>query len=160
MSARVEVRPAVVADLDALVALERATGNAPHWPPANYAAILDELEGAPERCLFVAQTADSLAGFAVGLLHPGCDEERIAELESIVVAECARRAGTGRRLCAAVFDWCCLMGAIEVVLEVRASSAGAVALYTSLGFTHCGRRPGYYRDPDDDALMMRLNLDE
>jgi ribosomal-protein-alanine N-acetyltransferase len=58
-----------------------------------------------------------------------------------------------------VLDWCRSNRATEVVLEVRAGSAGAAALYAGLGFTQAGRRPRYYRDPDEDALIMRLPLD-
>jgi ribosomal-protein-alanine N-acetyltransferase len=76
-----------------------------------------------------------------------------------MVASSARRAGTGRALCCAVLDWCRSNRATEVVLEVRAGSAGAIALYAGLGFTQAGRRPRYYRDPDEDALILRLPLD-
>jgi ribosomal protein S18 acetylase RimI-like enzyme len=47
---------------------------------------------------------------------------------------------------------------MEIALEVRAASAGAIALYATLGFTQTGRRPRYYRDPEDDAVVMRLEL--
>jgi ribosomal-protein-alanine N-acetyltransferase len=43
-------------------------------------------------------------------------------------------------------------------LEVRAGRAGAIALYTGLGFVIVGRRRRYYREPVDDALLMRLDL--
>ena len=43
-------------------------------------------------------------------------------------------------------------------LEVRAGSAGAIGLYEGLGFVGVGRRRGYYRDPVDDAVLMRLDL--
>ena len=248
------LRPAIAADLDAVLALERATSLAPHWPPSAYAAILaapmgssiegndpgapfiprslrNEWEtsshasgridsngpGAPSiprslrngwetethRCLFVAEMNEQIAAFAVGLLHPathdladlkqpdicnckkqnchsdpdpdpersegegeGEGEEsphltassRIAELESVVVSASARRSGIGRALCRAVLDWCRTNGASEVVLEVRASSAAAVALYASLGFTTTARRPCYYQDPADDALLMRMEM--
>jgi ribosomal-protein-alanine N-acetyltransferase len=58
-----------------------------------------------------------------------------------------------------VLDWCRSNRATEVVLEVRAGSAGAIALYAGLGFTQASRRPRYYRDPDEDALILRLPLD-
>jgi ribosomal-protein-alanine N-acetyltransferase len=148
-----EMRHAVASDLDAILALERATDNAPHWPPSAYEAILEPTT--QQRCLIVAHTSGSLAGFAVGLLHP---DERLAELESVAVAANARRAGIGRALCSAVLDWCRSQGTTEVVLEVRATSAGAIALYTALGFTQTGRRWRYYHDPEDDALAMRLQL--
>jgi ribosomal protein S18 acetylase RimI-like enzyme len=137
-------------------------------------------ETTTQRCLFVAEKSCQLLGFAVGLLHPAtldpanlkqnCHSERseesqhlratnrIAELESVVVSANARRAGIGRALCRAVLDWSRSQGAIEVVLEVRANSTAAIALYTSLGFTFSASRPRYYRDPGDDALLLRLVL--
>jgi ribosomal protein S18 acetylase RimI-like enzyme len=182
------LRPAIASDLDLILALERATGLAPHWPPAAYLAILDSTT--LQRCLFVVEKNASLAGFAVGLLHPAphdpanlkqsddcsskkqnCHSERseesphfdtpvrIAELESVVVSASARRAGIGRALSRAVFDWSRSQGATEVVLEVRAANSAAIALYACLGFTLAARRPRYYRDPNDDALLMRLQLE-
>ena len=41
-----------------------------------------------------------------------------------------------------------------VTLEVRASNAGAIALYEQLGFVQVGFRPGYYQKPKEDALIM------
>jgi ribosomal protein S18 acetylase RimI-like enzyme len=114
-------------------------------------------ETATQRCFFVAEKDASLAGFAVGVLHPAASE-RIAELESVVVSANARRAGIGRALCRAVLDWCRAHGATELILEVRAASSAAIALYAALGFTLTARRTRYYRDPDDDALLMRLPL--
>ena len=180
------LRRAIVADLDAVLALERATDLAPHWPPSAYAAILESATS--HRCLFVAEKDNLFAGFAVGLFHPcapfiprslrngletvsetlgrnhvhmptdASTPERIAELESVVVAANARRAGIGRALCRAVLAWSRSQGATELVLEVRAASSAAVALYAGLGFTLTARRPRYYRDPDDDALLMRMDL--
>lgn len=40
-------------------------------------------------------------------------------------------------------------------LEVRASNAPARALYEKLGFAQVGRRPNYYRNPKEDALILR-----
>jgi ribosomal-protein-alanine acetyltransferase len=154
--AQVQLRPAATSDLDAILAIERATDTAPHWPHAAYTEILGATD--PARCLIVAHTDEVVAGFAVGVLHATTDSERIAELESIAVAAGARRYGIGRALCAAVIDWCRSQGATEVVLEVRADSIGAIALYVALGFSHAGRRPKYYSDPEDDALLMRRVL--
>ena len=41
------------------------------------------------------------------------------------------------------------------MLEVRASNAPAIALYEKLGFRQVGRRPNYYRNPKEDALILR-----
>jgi ribosomal-protein-alanine N-acetyltransferase len=164
------LRQARTADLDAILALERATEHAPHWPLSAYAAILESQQdpeaqpSTPRRCLLVAETLErepnpkaALAGFVVAQLPPSV-AELVAELESIAVAASARRSGIGRALCLAALDWCRTQGAISVLLEVRASSAPAIALYTSLGFLPAARRPRYYANPDDDALILRIDL--
>jgi len=152
------VRRARECDLAELFELERSIATAPHWPRTAYSAILADDIFAPRRCLLVADglvgDPPGLRGFAIGVVHPAGD----AELESVAVAETARRQGIGAALCEGVAQWCGAEGATELLLEVRAASAGAIALYSRLGFVVVGRRAGYYRDPADDALLMRLEL--
>ena len=157
MSWQVRIRPACAGDLEVILALERAAETAPHWPRSAYAATVEPAQpGRPQRCLFVAESEDgSIAGFAGGVLH---EMGATAELESVAVSPVFRRAGIGRLLCIAVLDWSRQRGATAIALEVRAASTAAIALYTSLGFTAVGRRPRYYRDPEDDALLLRLAL--
>ena len=45
-----------------------------------------------------------------------------------------------------------------LTLEVRVSNAPAIALYEKFGFTQVGRRPNYYRNPREDALILRKAL--
>jgi [ribosomal protein S18]-alanine N-acetyltransferase len=149
MTVQATLRPANAGDLDAILALERATPEAPHWPAPVYADILAPTS---KRALFVAETSAGMAGFAVGVCEP---HGELAELESVVVDARNRRAGIGRALCNAVIDWCQSRGATAIALEVRASS-NAIALYADLGFQAEGRRTNYYREPHDDALLMRL----
>jgi ribosomal-protein-alanine N-acetyltransferase len=153
------VRVAAAADVVGVVALERAIAEAPHWAEGEYAAIVnvDATGSAVRRCFFVAEAEGRLLGFAVGKVI-GWSGEGVAELESMAVEAAARRSGVGRALCAAVADWCTGQGAARLELEVRAGSVGAIALYTGLGFVGIGRRAGYYRQPVEDALLMRLDL--
>ncbi len=152
----VRLRQAAPTDLEGILALERETANAPHWPPATYAAIFDApSESKPQRCLFVAERHTTIVGFASAVLRPA---ESSAELETVAVATSARRSGIGRALCLAVLDWCRERGSTSILLEVRATSATAIALYSSLGFSLEGRRPNYYREPTDDALILGLQL--
>ena len=47
-----------------------------------------------------------------------------------------------------------MFGATAVWLEVRESNARALELYRRLGFAPTGRRPRYYQDSGEDALLM------
>lgn len=49
-------------------------------------------------------------------------------------------------------------GSHALTLEVRASNAPAITLYEKLGFVQIGRRPNYYRNPKEDALILRRTL--
>jgi ribosomal-protein-alanine N-acetyltransferase len=154
------VRVAGAADVAGVVALERAIAEAPHWAEAEYVAMVRgdrAVDGAVRRCFFVAEADGALLGFAVGKVI-GSDAEGWGELESVAVEASARRVGVGRALCAAVVDWCMGQGVKALELEVRAGSEGAIALYAGLGFVVAGRRVGYYREPVEDALLMRLDL--
>ena len=165
-------RPAIASDLDAVLALERATALAPHWPPSAYADILESNDpGAPfiprslrngweteaQRFLIVAERNGQIAGFAVGLLHPATPD-RIAELESVVVSADARRAGIGRALCRAVLDWARSKEQPKPSSKSAPRALPPSPFILALGFTLAARRPRYYRDPADDALLMRMDL--
>lgn len=147
-----EVRAATANDLSAVIALERAVSEAPHWAERDYN---DVLRGTGvRRGLFVVDGEDTLDGFAVGkVIGAG-----LAELESVAVRPGARRRGVGRALCDAVAAWCLEQGATMLELEVRAGSVGAAALYEDLGFVRVGLRRAYYRGPVEDAVLMRLRL--
>ena len=43
---------------------------------------------------------------------------------------------------------------VPSTLEVRVSNVDAISLYQSRGFREVGRRPGYYHDTGEDALVM------
>jgi [ribosomal protein S18]-alanine N-acetyltransferase len=154
------VRAAVAGDLAGVLALERGVAEAPHWAEADYGAIVNAdraADDAVRRCLFVAEVEGRLVGFAVGkVIGTGIG----AELESVVVALAARRGGVGKALCGAVALWSRAQGAAGLELEVRAGSGGAIALYDGLGFVRVGRRSGYYREPVEDAVLMRLEIEK
>jgi len=152
------IRRAVEAELAQVVLLERETRTAPHWAWADYAPLLQaEPAGSLRRCLYVAAEGRVVSGFAVGKAV-GSGPEVEAELESVVVQPEMRRQGLGSALCRAVMEWGRHEGAAAIGLEVRAGSAGAVRLYGGLGFVAIGRRPGYYHDPAEDAVVMRCGL--
>jgi ribosomal-protein-alanine N-acetyltransferase len=71
-----------------------------------------------------------------------------------------RRQGIGERLMLAALEDARAEGARRAFLEVREGNAGAQAMYLKYGFAIAGRRPQYYKDNNEDALLMTLeNLD-
>jgi ribosomal-protein-alanine N-acetyltransferase len=154
MPAGWHVRPASPADLDAVLAIEQACEDAPHWSPATWLeALSQDPPTEPARASFVAESNNGILGFAV-ISYLG----NLAELESIAVSIPGRRRGIGSALCRQGMDWSRNRGGGTIELEVRASSTGPLALYRSLGFVEQGRRPGYYRQPTEDAILMAASL--
>ena len=150
------VRNAEKKDLPGIVALERSIPEAPHWVEADYKVIVDTPNNGIKRSLFVAEKDGRLIGFAVGKAIGA--PAQVAELESVAVSPSIRRSGAGKALCMAIAGWSREQGAAMLELEVRSTSAGAIALYLGLGFVTVGRRAAYYHIPLDDALLMTLKL--
>jgi [ribosomal protein S18]-alanine N-acetyltransferase len=148
------IRRASPADLEAILAIEQACDEAPHWSRPSWLEALSEGEGnEPTRASFLAEGNSGIIGFSV----VSCTGE-LAELESIAVSKPARCQGIGKALCRQGMDWSRDLGAAVIELEVRASSDGALALYRLLGFVEQGRRRGYYRNPAEDAVLMAAAL--
>ena len=77
------------------------------------------------------------------------------DMMNLAVSPEARRQGTGRALVQALIDGLAKNGSHSLMLEVRVSNAPARTLYESLGFFQVGRRPKYYVNPKEDALILR-----
>ena len=73
---------------------------------------------------------------------------------NVAVYPSCRRRGIGRALMETLLQFAEENHLRLVTLEVRASNAGAIALYEQLGFVQVGFRPGYYQKPKEDALIM------
>lgn len=66
-----------------------------------------------------------------------------------------RRQGIARLLVTELVAALAKKGVSSLALEVRASNAPAISLYEQLGFIQVGRRPNYYRNPKEDAYILR-----
>ena len=77
------------------------------------------------------------------------------DMMNIAVAPEYRRQGIARTLVDKLTEALRSSGSRSLTLEVRASNEPAKALYAALGFTEAGRRPKYYRNPKEDALILR-----
>ncbi len=81
-----------------------------------------------------------------------------AELLRIAVLKNRQRQKIGSKLLQKGLD-CLEKKHIEICfLEVRALNTKAITLYLKHGFVKCGKRVGYYKNPSDDALVMKKLL--
>jgi ribosomal-protein-alanine N-acetyltransferase len=152
---KTHIRAAVTEDLKAIVAIAAHSPTAPQWSLKEFATMLAADETSPLlRRVLVAEHGGEVAGFAVyTVLRSFFPSE--AELESLAVGPLHRRLGLGKALLAAVNASVASFGAESLLLEVRASNAGAIALYRGAGFTPAGIRKDYYASPKEDAMCMR-----
>ena len=103
-----------------------------------------------------AQVEDCLVHEAGGrvdafLLYRRVVEE--TEILNLAVSPDARRQGVATALIRQLVE----SSAGDVLLEVRSANVSARTLYGALGFAEEGVRKGYYREPADDAILLRLH---
>ena len=81
-----------------------------------------------------------------------------SDMMNVAVSPDYRRCGIGEALVNTLCADLKAQGNTSLTLEVRASNAPAIALYEKLGFSQVGRRPNYYHNPKEDALILRKML--
>jgi [ribosomal protein S18]-alanine N-acetyltransferase len=142
------IRRAVVADAPALVTLERACFGDP-WSESSFREALET----PWTFGLVADTESQVEGYLIGR-----DVAGSGEVLNLAVDPSRRRAGIARALLKEGLRTLGERGAEEVFLEVRASNSPAIELYRASGFRPVGIRADYYRNPREDAMVLRLGL--
>ena len=117
--------------------------------PWSQQSIASELHN-PLSLWLVAQEGQTLLGY-VG--SQTCLDE--TDMMNIAVSPASRRQGVARALIEALVSALRQHGSKQLTLEVRASNSPARQLYESLGFLQVGLRKNYYRNPKEDALILR-----
>ena len=131
----------------ALARLERACFAAP-WSETALAEELDSPHG-------VFRVAVDDAGGVLGYvgMHHLVDEGFIANL---AVDPAVRRQGVARALLEDLAAYGAAQGLYRITLEVRLSNTPDISLYEGVGYVRDGVRPGFYRDPTEDAAIYSL----
>ena len=101
----------------------------------------------------VATDGEKLAGYVGSQTVLG-----EADMMNLAVDPAFRRQGIGRELVTMLITHLKEKGVYCLTLEVRASNVQAISLYDQLGFEMIGRRPNYYSNPKEDALILRKNF--
>jgi [ribosomal protein S18]-alanine N-acetyltransferase len=161
------IRPATLADIRAMIQLERQSAGASHWTEGHYRLLFRTDGGGTSRLILVIEeslTSDDaefksggearpLLGFLVARQIPP-----EWELENIAVEASKRRTGLGTKLLEYLIAEAWLTRTQSVFLEVRESNQPARAFYEKAGFRPTGRRPSYYSDPAEDAIVYQMSL--
>jgi ribosomal-protein-alanine N-acetyltransferase len=172
-----------VADIDRVFMIAWSRKHAPKWTKVAYLSAL-KTDAAPRRIALVAEDSGEghatllvdwkapdfveapnnptsyaedksgrVVGFAIASLVPPQ-----AELETIVIAAAEQRRGIGRKLMTTMAEELSAAAVSEALLEVRASNERALGFYQFMGWRETGRRPRYYAEPEEDAVLMSLVL--
>ena len=81
------------------------------------------------------------------------------DMMNVAVHPDLRRQGIAETLVTTLMDDLKEQGSRCLTLEVRATNIPAQKLYEKLGFRHVGTRPRYYRNPKEDAFILRKEWD-
>ncbi len=151
-SVTLRIRRMNITDLESVLEIDARSFPTP-WPRQAYRY---ELEKNPASHLWVAamqnrEGVPALAGFIVVWLI--LDEVHIGTL---AVHPQYRRRGIARALITRALSTTVKLGAKIATLEVRASNTAAQTLYRKFNFQEVGRRIAYYRDNQEDAVLMTL----
>jgi ribosomal-protein-alanine N-acetyltransferase len=144
----VTIRRMAVEDISAVVDLDQKSFSLP-WPERSFRF---ELTDNPASRCWVAELDGKVVGMIVIWLI--VDEAHVA---TIATDPEYRRQGIGRRLLAHALRRLITDGARSSFLEVRESNVAAQDMYRKFGYEVTGRRRRYYRDNDEDAILMTLD---
>jgi len=147
-SETVSLRSARPSDVETMARIELECFSDP-WPASAFADLLDARHA---RITVAVDQHDEPVGYCV--LLAVADEGEIA---NIAVAQLLRGRGVGARLLDQALLAAEHEGVRSVYLEVRTSNHAARDLYASREFVAVGRRRAYYRNPLEDALVLRRN---
>lgn len=140
----IHFREMVPEDAEAVEVVEKASFAVP-WSRKSFWE-----EAANERTYYLLALDDErVIGYAGTWLI--MDE---AQITNVAIHPDYRGKKISKRLMAEIIREAVKRGAERMTLEVRPSNTVALALYNSFDFKDCGRRPGYYQDNGEDAIIM------
>ena len=142
-----QIRRMSLADVGEVQQIDQLSFSLP-WPERSFRF---ELTQNPTTRAWVAELDGRIAAMLV--LWLVVDEAHIA---TIATHPDFRRRGIGERLMMEALVSARAEGGERAFLEVRESNQAAQAMYLKYGFEVVGRRPKYYQDNQEDAILMNL----
>lgn len=143
----IQIRRMTLDDISQVVEIDRVSFSLP-WPERSFRF---EVTDNPASRAWVAESNGKVVGMIVAWLI--VDEAHIA---TVATHPDYRRQGVAQSLLIHAMQSIAREGATQAVLEVRESNLAAQEMYRKFGFEESGRRPRYYKDNDEDAILMSL----
>ena len=140
-------------DLDPILAIEQLSFQWP-WSRRSFEGELS-CQNAFSYVVKSAQADKGKQIVAYAFLRRVVDELHVLK---IAVTPAQRGRGIASWFLNHCFTMGAQLGANSVYLEVRLSNIAAIKLYEKLGFWEIGRRPNYYPDSKEDALVMMKDI--
>ena len=139
-------------DLPEILAIEKESFVSP-WSEGMFR---DEINLKHSQCLVarICQGEKSMIGGYI-IFWIVADE---AHLHNLAVKKELRRQGLAHRFMEVMKEISSQVGLKAQTLEVRESNEAAIKLYRKCGFVVKGRRPLYYSDTNEDALIMWADI--
>ena len=161
---KLRIRPMELQDLEQVVTIDQMSFTMP-WPLSAYTFELNENPGSlllvaetlntdPTGCSETQQIVGKPRIIGLIVLWLILDEAHIA---TIAVHPDYRGRGVARLMLIKALEEAVRRGADQATLEVRINNVAAQKLYYRFGFEVVGHRPRYYRDNNEDALIMTVN---
>lgn len=141
----IEIKEMTGAHVAQIAEIERLCFSTP-WSENSIASELAN----PLSCWLVALEGDVVAGYVGSQTVMD-----MTDMMNIAVHPDYRRQGIAEKLVLALVDALKVRESRCLLLEVRASNEPARLLYQKLGFSQVGLRKNYYRNPKEDALILR-----
>ena len=145
---RITIRRAVSEDVEAIASVLSESPEI-SWSESQ---VREEIDG-KGRLALVGCCHGMLVGFC---FVRALDET--AELLLIAIRSQVRRRGYASEIAKQIAVELKGIGVREVFLEVRKSNEGAIQFYRELGYIQVDVRRKYYRNPVDDAILLKLPL--
>lgn len=139
-----DFRRAIPADATGIAALEEKIFS-DAW---SYRDVQDLICTEGGMCFSAVENGEVIAYVIGRLIAPE------GEIYRVAVAPHKRQRGIGYRLLDYAVKTSKGQGLERLFLEVRSRNIPAIRLYTAYGFKEIGVRKRYYKDPEDDAIVM------
>ena len=150
------VKPARPADAERIREIAIRSG-IDAWTVAHYQ---EEAAKTESLVLIAVNEAGNTVGFFSGRTVGGATRDLDGEIYGIAVSSETRRQGIGKALLGNAMAWFRSNQSQFVWLEVRTSNISAVQFYENNGFREAGIRKNFYAHPTEDAIVMKLTIDD